>query len=293
MAAIVKGTVMKARLFAVGLFLVLPLQAEDFSWRKTETSLALISGSNVIWQVVADPAQPKVYFHPLSTPSGTVLTDLSPKDHPWHRGLWWSWKFINGLNYWEEDPQGRSQGATELVETAFKPNPDGSAELEFLISYHPWDNPPLLKETRSVHVSPPANGSYELRWISEFTAVADVLLERTPLISEPNGVGHGGYAGLSLRLNAVARDWMFANSEGALGTAPIHGKPADWLRFSTGSNGPSVTVFDDPQNPRHPTLWYVGQEMRYLSPAFLFAKPLTLSTGEKMVLRYRIVVSEH
>ena len=104
-------------LFALELSLARSATAETNSWRQSEHALALLTGTNVIWQIVADPAQGKPYFHPLATPGGTLLTDLRPTDHPWHRGLWFSWKFINGLNYWEENRQTHSsEGATELVE---------------------------------------------------------------------------------------------------------------------------------------------------------------------------------
>jgi pimeloyl-ACP methyl ester carboxylesterase len=73
------------------------VDAATLTWRRTATSLALVRGANVLWQAVADPAQGKPYFHPLATPGGVVVSDLRPADHLWHRGLWWSWKLINGL----------------------------------------------------------------------------------------------------------------------------------------------------------------------------------------------------
>jgi len=74
-----------------------------FSWSRTDTSLALRHNDRSVWRLVFDPAKPKSWFHPLSTVDGEVLTAFEPADHPWHRGLWWSWKLINGINYWEED----------------------------------------------------------------------------------------------------------------------------------------------------------------------------------------------
>jgi hypothetical protein len=31
-----------------------------------------------------------------------VLTRDEPDDHPWHHGLWFTIKFVNGENFWEE-----------------------------------------------------------------------------------------------------------------------------------------------------------------------------------------------
>ena len=56
-----------------------------------------------VWKYVYG-GKPKPFFHPLCTPSGHVLTNFEPHDHVWHRGLWFTIKFINGENFWEEKP---------------------------------------------------------------------------------------------------------------------------------------------------------------------------------------------
>lgn len=281
-------------LLALEFVLTPALPAQTYSWRQSKHALALLNDAKVVWQVVADPAQGKPYFHPLATPSGIVLTDLRPPDHPWHRGLWFSWKYINGLNYWEEDPQThKSDAATELVDSKFEPQEDGSAELRFSLNYHPWNAPAVLTEQRTIEISAPANGRYEIDWTSEFTAVTNVSLTRTPPSGEPDGKPWGGYAGLSLRLNKAMCGWTFSNSFGATGVTALHGKPGSWLKFSEGTNLPAVTIFDDTQNLRHPSPWYVNQEMPFFSPALLFTKSLTLSPGEKLVLRYKILITDH
>lgn len=280
----------------VFIFACLPLTLANggpLSWDRTADALSLRDGEKVIWRIVADSAQGKPYFHPLATPSGVVLSDLRPKDHPWHRGLWWSWKFINGLNYWEEDPMtGKSEGRTEL--TAFTPqtNPDGSAVLEFSISYHPWNEAPLLKEKRTIRISAPANGGYSMDWTSEFTAVQKVVLDRTPLADEPHGASYGGYAGLSMRLSPAMRGGGFQNPGGVTDISLLHGKPAPSMRYSVGPGKPEITIEDDSHNPRSPTSWFLNRDMPYFGPALLFTKAMTLESGEKLVLRYRIRIAD-
>ena len=44
------------------------------------------------------------HVHPLASPSGAVLTRDAPDDHPWHHALWFTIKFVNGENFWEEVP---------------------------------------------------------------------------------------------------------------------------------------------------------------------------------------------
>jgi hypothetical protein len=172
-----------------------------FSWKQDETSIALYKDGKAIWKLVADAKEPKSFFHPLATLNSEVLTAFEPADHPWHRGLWFSWKFINGLNYWEEDrATKKSEGVTELTASTFKPADDFSARAELSFSYHPPGQPALMTELRKLVITKPdADGRYCIDWTSEFTAGnAPVTLGRTPLPHEPGGVSYGGYAGLSL-----------------------------------------------------------------------------------------------
>ena len=37
------------------------------------------------------PANRKPSLHPLTTPGGVVMTETMPRDHPWHRGVWFGW----------------------------------------------------------------------------------------------------------------------------------------------------------------------------------------------------------
>jgi type 1 glutamine amidotransferase len=273
---------------------ILSVAGARVTWKKAERSLALMNGTNVIWQIVANPAQGKPYFHPLATPGGTLISDLRPQDHPWHLGLWFSWKFINGLNYWEYKPgTRREEAATELTGCKLVPHDDGSASLSFDISYHPWDSTPVLTEKRTVEISAPVDGRYEMNWTSEFTAVTNVSLTRTPPPGEPGGVSYGGYAGLSLRCTPALAKWTFTNSASDTGEKAIHGQPANWLKLSAGANQPAVAIYDNAGNPRHPSPWYGVASMPYFSPAILFHKTMDLKAGEKLMLRYRIVVTDH
>ena len=160
--------------------------AASFNWQSADTSLALRYGDKTVWQLVVDPKQQKTYFHPLATVNGEVLTALHPADHPWHCGLWWSWKYINGLNYWDWDwdkgNNGKTEGVNELTGKKVTTNRDFSAQVVLKFSYHPTDMPPVLTETRTLSISSPdKNGNYRIDWTSIFIAAdKPVKLDRTP-----------------------------------------------------------------------------------------------------------------
>ena len=271
----------------------------SYNWRRTVDSLALVNRGQVVWQAnfAADAGKP--YFHPVCLPDGTKLTWLRPPDHPWHRGLWFSWKYINGVNYWEEDRETHiSDGRTEVTGVTIETASDFSKTIKLQISYHPPGEDPVLTETRAVEVGDPDEyGSYTFDWRSTFEAQQEVELGRTPPPHEEGGKSWGGYAGLSFRVAEQTSGWKVLDSEGRTGLDP-HGKEARWADFSlvsreTGRTA-GVAIFDHPDNPRHPTPWFVIMDTNvpfgYLSPALLWDEPMTLHPGEEMTLRYRVLV---
>jgi len=267
----------------------------SYSWRQTDSSLALLNHGRVVWQLNFNKKEGKPYFHPVGLIDGTVLTWLRPADHRWHRALWFSWKYINGLNYWEENPTtGLSQGRTEIVFIKAIPQDDYSARIAMKLSYHPPERSAVLTEWRYIQVSAPDEiGRYRIEWVSTFTAGdKNVLLDRTPIPGEKDGKGFGGYAGLSVRMAKATRGWQFVDSEGRK-DKEAHGKRARWVDFSgeiSGDKAAGITIFDHPENLRHPSPWYVAKGMPYFSPAVLFNKPYTLPAGNVLRLRYHILI---
>lgn len=273
--------------------------AKKLSWKKQTNSLALMDNQTVVWQLNYNKDEGKPYFHPLSTPNGTIITGLRPNDHPWHRGVWFSWKFINGLNYWEEDRvTGQSEGITELKSVKVKTTKDFRAEFHMQLSYHPQNETDLLIEDRLVKISPLLpDSSYFINWESNFTAMEDdVELDRTPLPQEPDGKSWGGYAGFSARLNNQLNDVIAINDAGE--TADLNGKPSRWMTFGMKedkSKKVSITIFDHPENRNYPNKWYISLDNKtpfyYFSPAILYNSKMILKKGEKLKLKYLLLVS--
>lgn len=264
-----------------------------YTFKPTNKSLALVKGDKIIWQFNFDKKEGKPYFHPLCTTDGTLLTALRPKDHPWHRALWFSWKHINGLNYWEENRKGLSQGLTE-IKTVKIPKILAKAGLatriDMTLGFHPPGKADVMSEKCIIEISiPNAAGVYKIDWTSKFTAGdKDVFLDRTPIKGEKGGKGYGGYAGLSLRLARELRKWPAVDSEGRK-DMKIHGQPAKWMGFGDKTGGGGVFIEAGKSSLGVPR-WYIAKGMPYFSPAVLFAKPLTLKAGKSIELAYTITI---
>ena len=280
---------------------VLPARAaEGWAWAKTGDTVALLAEGQTVWRFNYGPAESKPNFHPVAVPGGPVLTWDKPADHPWHRALWFSWKFINGVNYWEEDPKtGRPAGKTQWQRVAVETTPDFTARIAFDLSYQRADTTngqPVVREHRVIEVSrPDAQGQYYLDWTMTFKALAsDAIFDRTPLPNEPEGKPYGGYAGLSVRLAEALRDRQALTVEAPVvfSQGRYRGKAAA-LDYSGVIDGRAagVAIVDHPQNLNAPSPWYAINDgaMYYFSPAVLCYGPYTLKAGQSFTLRYRVV----
>jgi len=288
-------------LFAAGL-LTAGAAETNFFWKTNATSVALWSGEKVVWQFNFDPATAnKPHFHPLALPGGEPLTAFSPPDHPWHYGLWFSWKFINGVNYWEYDAKTKlTAGTTSWQVEKIETHADFSARIELALNYHPREsNQPLLTEHRVIAISTPAaDGSYFMDWQLAFQAGDENLkFDRTPLPGEPGGKIFGGYAGLALRFAKGFSDCRVAGTEdiGEFTNERYHftSKGADY-NGKFGEREVGVAMLDHPANPRYPGRWYAAVSPKkpfcFFNAAWLQLKPYELPAHEKLMLQYRVVI---
>lgn len=271
----------------------------DWQWTETDTSYALQRADRVLWQYNFNTTKGKPFFHPLCTPEGIPITALSPDDHPWHLGLWHSWKYINGLNYWEykREAPWTYAGVTTIQSIEINKRADRSAEINLRLVYHPEDSAPVLDEIRHIRVSPPgAPGAYAIDYTMMYQArEKPVVLDRTPLENEPGGKKWGGYAGLSARMNQDFWEPRFINGNGTHTKA--HGDQYPWKYFGSKSlTGAQVglLIMAHPHNAGHPPAWFVednpGHPFYYFSPAPLFYNPITLGPSDTLHLRYRVIV---
>jgi type 1 glutamine amidotransferase len=275
----------------------LPAPPSAPRWLHGDGTLALADGDGVIWRFHYERGAGKPYFHPLALPGHPALTWEAPPDHPWHYGLWFSWKFINGVNYWEQSRDtGRSDGTTQWPSVKVNAYPDLSALIEMEVAYRVDKGDPVLREQRRIRVSRPgSDGSYFLDWTMTFTAAQDVVLDRTPLPHEPGGKTWGGYAGLSVRLASALKDRQVVSADGPVSFAQSrHRSRARAFDYSGVIDGTpmGIAILDHAANVNSPSPWYVirGDVMSFFTPGGSAAAPRGLAAGESLTLRYRVIV---
>jgi len=254
----------------------------------------------MLWNFEIDAPEGRPLFHPLCLPSGRTLTDCRPKDHIWHFGYWFSWKYINGFNYWETDQakkmakgegEGPRVGETRVTKKSVVKDGLGcTVELE--LAYGPrGTNVPVLVESRNVVIDPPdSDGGYAITVHHRFTAIDDCLFDRTPPHgSVASGKWGGGYAGPTLRLAPeIAKEFSVRGGSAGEGSAAVTGRETGYVDFIDPKSGECVrfTQLEAPASGK----FYVWPDRRFTNASPLYDGPLSLKAGEKLFLAYRLEI---
>lgn len=243
-----------------------------------------------LWRYVYG-GKPKPFFHPLCTPAGHVLTNFEPHDHFWHRGLWFTIKFINGENFWEENLDGFGRQKTRLPPTITHAAGGQISLFSSLDWVRPDEKTTVIHEQRLINYRPIDSSSYAIDFTFILLPTVDLLLDRTPYTT------WGGYGGLTFRGN---RNWQESRLLFADGTTSDRPTPkiSQWCdlsgKFDGGINqAGGIAIFDHPRNPRYPTPWYGGTGTgHYFNAAFLFNEPMKVPAKEKLRFQYRTFVHD-
>ncbi len=250
------------------------------------------SADRVVWKYIY-AGKPKPYFHPVCTPAGHCLTLFEPHDHVWHRGLWFTIKFINGENFWEEvEPYGVQQTVSPpSITHGPRERIDLSTELAWVRRPGDTELSIVFHEQRHIAFEPLEVEAYALDFDTILTAQAELILDRTPFTT------WGGYGGLIFRgtRNWQATRLLFPDSSTSDRPTGIR---ATWCDLSgVLDGGPDLTggiaIFDHPENPRHPSPWYGSTGAgHYINAAFLFHEPMSVAKGQSLTFRYRVLVHD-
>jgi len=268
--------------------------------------ISLLSGGEILANYSfsnVDGAKP--FIHPLRTLGGVALTAFQPSDHVWHRGVWFAWKYINGVNYWEENPvevdgqtRSLSEGRTEVAGAETVTFGADQAEVTTWIAYVSPRGKRVMQERRLVRIClPQSYGDFTIDWQHEFTVGDEpATLSATPVTSE---MPWGGYAGLGWRAARSLREFRILNSEGMTGPE-TNGAKARWVDLSAVADGgkdivAGLAILDHPSNPRHPSpsyVYYDTAQFGYINPNLVRDEPLDLPAKGKLDLRYRVLVHD-
>ena len=195
------------------------------------------------------------YMYPITGPGGANLARPYPmeeggaKDHPHHRSMWFTHGGVNGVDFW-----GNGEKNGTIKHAGF----DGikaAGSMGSFTARSNWTLPggeSVMTDERAIRIEALPGGGTIVDWTIKLIASAgDVTFTDTK---------EGSFAlrlcpSLSIKESKEAH---ITTSEGARDLA-AWGARAKWVTY----HGPdpkgspvSVTIFDHPQNLRHPTWWH-------------------------------------
>ncbi|MDX3638373.1 PmoA family protein [Streptomyces sp. MB09-02B] len=203
----------------------------------TDDSLVLRVAGRPVGRYLTRPElperlSPRPYVHPVTTLSGTAVTELSPADHLHHLGVGVAVPDVEGHNFWGGRTYVRDQGPTELDNhgsqrhTAFQlRDPDGFVEeLRWVASGRE-----LLRERRTVAATELTDSAWALDFTFSLTNITDAPVSiGSPATNGRPGAAYGGFFWRARKEPAAPRVFT-AEAEGE---TEVHGCRADWLALA-------------------------------------------------------------
>ncbi len=248
---------------------------------------------------------PRPVLYPVFGPGHISMTRDWPmrdsaneeKDHPHHRGLWFTHGSVNGVDFWTENGK-----FGKIVHDKFTKIDSGKEGV--IRSENKWisaDGKVICRDQRSLIIHGNTNPRILDFNITITASEGDLVFGDTKEGSMAFRVNES----MRLKPNEFNKSkqlgQIFQNT-GVTG-AETWGKRAAWTEYHGPINGQMVGVamFDHPKNPRHPTWWHVRDYGLFAANPFgvhdFEQKPkgegdLKVPAGQSVTFRYRFVLHD-
>lgn len=249
-------------------------------------------GHPVLGYVIAKPADSRLTaastccLHPICTPLGENLTAFAPQDHRHHRGGFLAWYAMEGhtkADFWGWGQFAPTTGRV-IENRLIEPGPVDPHRANLRV-HNDWmaEGRRMIREQLEIIASrrPPANViDLAYRLVPE----EDVRLERS------------AFGGFCVRFRNDGK-YRVSDPDGEVRLEnPHYLKPEtnwpsrDWYACSIDLGGTrqfGLAVMSHPGNPA--STWHNPRTVWMLNPCITASGPVTLTKGEPLVLRYRLV----
>lgn len=223
------------------------------------------------------------YFWPVNGPaSGSSITTETSEPYPHHHSLFFGCDRVSGGNYWQ-DVNRRGQILSEGPKIV-----EGSGNQVVLTDECLWKQPgkdPVMRDTRRIVVTAPNDKLRLIDFAITLESLTDVVIEKS---------NHALFSARVVPELSVKSGGTLVNAEGQTGEDGTWGKPSAWCDYSGTRNGVAegIAIFQHPENRWFPSRWFT-RDYGFFSPTpmqWLENDRLDLPKGEKLTLRYRVVV---
>jgi hypothetical protein len=245
----------------------------------------------------ADPLYTRsAFIHPLWSPTGTILTDIHPPDHPHHMGIWMPWTKTEfegrKIDFWNLGAGKGTVRFKEFISQTSGPVYGGfGAQQEHVDLTAPQGEKVVLNENLAVRVYN-VGGPEKGYWLWDFVSTQRCATNSPLRQSEYH------YGGLGFR---ATRKWKgdnrdYLSSEGKR-RQDCDGTRARWCDMYgvIADQWTGVMVLSHPRNFRHPEpmrIWSGENDHLFFGFAPSRLGDWTMEPGKDYLFRYRFYVHE-
>lgn len=244
---------------------------------------------------------PRPYLHPMWTLGGRLVSLYRPHDHVWHKGMSLALSNLGDDNFWggptylrvrggyAQLPNNGEQRHDGFVRLAVKPERVGVTER---VTWVAESGRTVVEERRALDVTV-GPAAWRLDVATTLHNVGDADLS----VGSPETEGRAGaaYSGLFWR-GPRSFSGGTVRTPDATGADDLNGVRARWMAFTgrhDGDGGHSTLLMvDHPDNPDHPTAWFVRSAVYAVLCPAPFATVRRLERGGALTLRYAVVVAD-
>jgi hypothetical protein len=223
------------------------------------------------------------YIHPIHTPSGDVVTDLAPADHPHHRGVFCGWVQVEGEaagDWWGWGALAPKVGRrVESVEAEVLERGERAVTLRF-VNLWMAEATPVMRE-RLVLTARAENTAHVLDFEFKFVTPTRhaVTIARNPFggfcyRARPRGT-----------LEVTGPDGRLNLPDAVFNRPETNWRASNWydLTYRRRDGGISgVAVMDHPVNPF--STWHVVRPIHMANPCIAAEGPVGIAFGEPLYL---------
>lgn len=298
----------KLFLLAFAFFLNYPAFSQNVSLKETSTGIDFVIGNQrVLTYQTATADVPEGiksefkksgFIHPLTSPSGQILTRIQPPDHYHHYGIWgpWTRATINGreVDFWN---LGDGKGRVDFSHVISKKQAGGATELNVRQNHLDLKAPEAerlaISEDLRIKVKPADKG----RYMVDYTTTISTTLENGILLDDYRYGGGIGFRATELWnpsnstvLTSEGKDRVEADGTNAKWII-VKGKTAD----KSGQSG--ILFMSHNTNKSHPEPLRVwpensngGKENVFIEFCPIRHESWEILPNNRYTLKYRLVV---
>lgn len=228
------------------------------------------------------------YLHPVYGLNGEILTEEFPPDHPYHRGIFWTWHQLYADTVSLGDGWINEGISQEVINVRTE---KGGDKAQFFLDVV-WKSStfrvgePFLSEHTIITVH---KQEKEVRKI-------DFEISLQPLVDGFQIGGSAdpkGYGGLCARIK-LPDDMTFTSENGKVTPRELQIEAGPWMDFSgtfmDGAEVSGLAMLCHPDNPAFPQPWILRQKASMQNVVFPGQNLYSISKDKPLVLKYRIII---